>query len=118
MSKFDLKTFVENPSVEILAESDLLKNDWLDIAGHFQADVRRYWKKSRIANEVIKHLVDLEVLDEAAFDLCEEEDSAIKLKLMELELEREKMKEKERKRERKGEEKEREREKKRKFSRN
>ena len=87
MSKFDFAKFVSSPSVSTLKESVILKDDWIKLAKHYDISVRRYWRKGKVANEVICQLVEREVLEESAVELCEEESDDIALRKLELELE-------------------------------
>ena len=87
MSKFDFAKFVSSPSVSTLKESVILKDDWIKLSKQYDISVRRYWRKGKVANEVICQLVEREVLEESAVELCEEESDDIALRKLELELE-------------------------------
>ena len=92
MSEFQLSKFVASPSTKYLGECVLRKDDWIELAKHYKVSVRTYWKKAKVCNEVISKLVDLELLDDSAFDLCEDDGSNIlALRKLELEFERERL---------------------------
>ena len=112
MAKFELAVFMENPTLDYLESCTLTKEDWFALGKEYCVNVKRYWKKARLMNEVINGLVTLEKLDERALAMCvDEDDSDSKLCLRQLELEHEeKMRERERvERERERDERERER---------
>ena len=98
MAKFELAVFMENPTLDYLESCTLTKEDWFALGKEYCVNVKRYWKKARLMNEVINGLVTLEKLDERALAMCvDEDDSDSKLRLRQLELEHEeKMRERER----------------------
>ena len=96
MGNFDLQDFVKNPTVDNLG--DLRKDDWCSLASYYKVPIKSYWKKSKIRSEVVNALVEQKVLDDSAYDLCEEEESLVELKKLEMQ---EKERERGRKRKRK-----------------
>ena len=66
---FNIEDFVECPSVALL--SDLKKNEWFSIAERYGIEVKRYWKKDVLKATIIQALVEDEIVDESALDLCE-----------------------------------------------
>ena len=90
---FDLGKFVAQPSTKDLEECNLRKDDWLGLAKHYKIKVRSCWKKARVVEEVVSQLVDSEVLDESALELCESSEvESLALRKLELDFEREKLK--------------------------
>ena len=90
MAKFVIAEFMANPNLDYLENCTLTKEDWFALGKEYCVNVKRYWKKARLINEVINGLVTLEKLDERALDMCvEEDDSDAKLRLRQLELEHE-----------------------------
>ena len=49
------------------------KCDWLEIAEKYDVRVKAYWNKQRVVNVVVPELVVKGVLDDSAYDFCEEE---------------------------------------------
>lgn len=47
------------------------KDDWVKLAVQHGVEFKGYWQKAKIKDEVLKKLVDLEVVDVSALDLCE-----------------------------------------------
>ena len=70
---FNIEDFVECPSVALL--SGLKKNEWFEIAERYGIEVKRYWKKDVLKATIIQALVEDEIVDESALDLCEVGDS-------------------------------------------
>ena len=89
---FSLDEFLAAPSTQVLAECKLRKDDWVGLAKHYKITVRASWKKAKIANEVLNQLVNKEILDESALDLCEDsETELLAIRKLELEFERVKL---------------------------
>ena len=89
---FDLEKFVAKPSTKDLEECNLRKDDWLGLAKQYKIKVRSCWKKARVVEEVVSQLVDSEVLDESALELCESSEvDSLALRKLELDFEREKL---------------------------
>ena len=66
MPTFDLKDFVEQPTVEALI--DIRKQDWIDLAQYYQITCNPRDRKEVIKNSVIEGLVQMEVLPAEAID--------------------------------------------------
>ena len=75
MGSFDLEDFVSQPSVDKL--DCLLKDDWIMLACQYKIVVRPSWRKNKIASTVIAKLVEQEIIDESAYNLCDESDSLL-----------------------------------------
>lgn len=60
MTSFDLKTFIDNPTVELFDKCR--KDDLLAIASHFQIPVARQSLKKEIKNVVWNRLLELKIL--------------------------------------------------------
>ena len=81
MGNFDFEDFVQKPSTDKLA--DLLKDDWLTLADHYKVSVKSYWRKKKICSVVVDKLVELKVVDESAYELCEDGESLLEFKKLE-----------------------------------
>ena len=66
MPTFDLKDFVEQPTVEALI--DIRKQDWIDLAQYYQITCNTRDRKEVIKNLVTESLVHVEVLPAEAID--------------------------------------------------
>ena len=84
MATFELKQFTDNPSVAYLRSCKVKKDDWVNIASHYEITFTKGWRKSQIKNAVLNALVRAEVLGEEAFDLCDDDASPLALKQVEL----------------------------------
>ncbi|XP_069976068.1 uncharacterized protein [Penaeus vannamei] len=89
---FDVNEFVQSPSVEILNE--LRKCDLLKVAEYFKISVRVGLRKNEIRNEIIKYMVERDMLDMSALTHVEDtgnawHEHAHMIRLKELELENE-----------------------------
>ncbi|XP_042216938.1 uncharacterized protein LOC121862692, partial [Homarus americanus] len=69
MATFDVEGFVENPSVEMLKDSVLRKDDGMKLADTYEIEYRRSQRKSEIKNAVLTELVNEEVLPKGALTL-------------------------------------------------
>ena len=77
MGNFDLEDFVSQPSVDKL--DGLLKDDWIMLACQYKIVVRSSWR-NKIASTVTEKLVEQEIIDESAYDLCDDSNSLLELK--------------------------------------
>lgn len=89
---FDVREFVQSPSVEILLE--LRKCDLLKVAEYFKISVRVSMRKNEIRNEIIKYMVENDMFDMSALNHVEDtgnvwHEHAHMIRLKELELENE-----------------------------
>ena len=79
------------------------------LACQYKIVVRPSWRKNKIASTVIEKLVEQEIIDESAHDLCDDSDSLLELKKLELEAKERESERKEREKEKERQEKEKER---------
>ena len=78
MGTFDLEDFVSQPSVDKL--DGLLKDDWIMLACQYKIVITSSGRKNKIACAVIDKLVEQEIIDESAYDLCDDSNSLLELK--------------------------------------
>ncbi|KAG7157151.1 hypothetical protein Hamer_G009983 [Homarus americanus] len=69
MATFDVEEFIENPSVEMLKDSVLRKDDWMKLADTYEIEYRCSQRKSEIQSAVLTELVNEEVLPKWALTL-------------------------------------------------
>ncbi|KAG7160444.1 hypothetical protein Hamer_G001696 [Homarus americanus] len=69
MATFDVEEFVENPSVEMLKDSVLRKDDWINLTDTYEIEYQHSQRKSEIQNAVLTKLVNEEVLPKGALTL-------------------------------------------------
>lgn len=82
-----LKEFIENPSVNILKESNWRKADWVTLAKYYNIECPLVLRKVDVKNKVVRGLVDQSILGEEALNLCSERDSdLLALRKMELKI--------------------------------
>ena len=86
MEVFKIEEFRENPSIGYLRSHKVRKDDWIDIAEKYEfiSEIRHSWRKSQIKHLVLNKLVELEILSEEAFDLCDEQSSEVEVKRLEI----------------------------------
>lgn len=96
MAKFSIADFINNPSASSLV--DIRKDDWKAIAEYYQIPIKSSWPKSEIKENVVKALIDKEVLDVDALTLLgldikesKSDITAIQLRKMEIEFEKYKL---------------------------
>ncbi|XP_063596500.1 uncharacterized protein LOC134773250 [Penaeus indicus] len=96
MAKFSVADFVNNPSVSSLV--DIRKDDWKAIAEYYQIPIKSSWPKLEIKENVVKALVDKEILEVDALTLLgldikesKSDITAIQLRKMEIEFEKYKL---------------------------
>ena len=59
---FNLEEFVASPSVEKL--TNLTKNEWIQLATHYNLDPRANSNKTQLRDLVLEHVIDEGILDE------------------------------------------------------
>ena len=59
---FNLEEFVASPSVEKL--TNLTKNEWIQLATHYNLDPRANSDKTQLRDLVLEHVIDEGILDE------------------------------------------------------
>ncbi|KAG7167097.1 hypothetical protein Hamer_G005431 [Homarus americanus] len=69
MATFDVEEFVENPSVKMLKDCVLRKDDWMKLADTYEIEYRHCQRKSEIRSAVLTELVNEEVLPKGALTL-------------------------------------------------
>ena len=94
---FDVKTFVDSPSIEKL--NNLKKSEVIKIIKHYNIDCNRKMRKDELKKEVAEYLIDENLCEESDFDKLnlsissEESDNTLELRKLELQAQREKEKE-------------------------
>lgn len=91
MTKFELEKFIAEPSVEYLEASKLTKDDWINLAIHYEFEINTSSRKAVIVKKVINALIEDDHLDESALKLCDGNDTRESLKMMEMESEKVKL---------------------------
>jgi len=97
MAPFNINDFISEPSLDLLVNTTLKKDDWKALAGHYTIEIRACMTKAVIKSIVIESLVNSDILPMSALSLCDnvhrEENSNIselielrKLELRKLEL--------------------------------
>ncbi|XP_063585382.1 uncharacterized protein LOC134762766 [Penaeus indicus] len=98
MAPFNINDFISEPSLDLLVNTTLKKDDWKALAGHYEIEIRACMTKAVIKSIVIESLVNSDILPMSALSLCDkvprEENSNVselielrKLELRKLELE-------------------------------
>ncbi|XP_037776712.1 uncharacterized protein LOC119573573 [Penaeus monodon] len=98
MVPFNINDFISEPSLDLLVNTTLKKDDWKALAGHYKIEIRACMTKAVIKSIVIESLVNSDILPMSALSLCDnvprEENSNVselielrKLELRKLELE-------------------------------
>ena len=88
---FELEDFLKAPSVENL--ETLRVRDLVDVCKHFNLYVRKDARKHELYNQLVRYMVNNEILDESALDSLKEDVNANLIRIRELELQREREKE-------------------------
>ena len=91
MSQFDPEQFMLEPSEG--AFYDLKKNELISLAKHLKLEVKKAMRKHQIQDIVIKHLVSLNIFEEAVLETYEAFDSEEKSLQFQLELKKLEMQE-------------------------
>lgn len=109
MADFNLEAFVSNPLQEVSKEGSFNRNQWVDIASHYEIPITRRMTKRDNRVRVVDYLVEKELIDERHEPT--HESSELELRRLELEYQREERERdrEERERERMNEREERER---------
>lgn len=107
MANFNLEAFVSNPSQEVSKEGSFNRNQWVDIATHYEIPITKKMSKRNIRMKVLDYLVEKELIDERHEPTYES--SEWELRKFELEYQREERERDREEREREREERERER---------
>ena len=90
---FDVKTFVDTPSIEKL--NNLKKSEVIKIIKHYNIDCNRKMRKDELKKEVAEYLIDENLCGESDFDKLnlsissEECDNTLELRKLELQAQKE-----------------------------
>lgn len=84
---FDLCEFIKEPSLSVLSTSRVTKDKWVKLAQHYSVPLKSNLRKAEIRKTVITHLVQNNILPEAAYSLCPEvkSDEILKLEFLKIE---------------------------------
>ncbi|XP_063592504.1 uncharacterized protein LOC134769695 [Penaeus indicus] len=71
MAPFNINDFISEPSLDLLVNTTLKKDDWKALAGHYEIEIRACMTKAVIKSIVIESLVNSDILPMSALSLCD-----------------------------------------------